>query len=519
MTTPAPGASAGPSSGTDEESLYPLSADRRIVADRVLPSRANRQVEAASLAIGGPVGVHVAIGRSRYWTPVRVVLLMALVVLAFSWFGKAGCLQQAPVSSGDSSTSTEADDGGVRLNWDNQRELYGLCYTDIVSMYAAQRLTVDDLRHGTMPYRTFWTDDADKSRHYIDQPVVIGFFMYGVAKATQAWQAVVDKTPLPKQLDVVVFFDIAALLLSFLWLLAVWATMLVDRRRIWLGALMALSPLVLVHAFTAFEVIPLTLVALAVLAWARQRILLTGVFAGLAAASALYPLLLLPVLLVICLRDRRLGDFAATAVTAVITWTAVNLPVLLAYPRGWSEYFRRWWQNPPGPDSIYGIVTALSSWTPSTLLLNALVLALLGAAVAGVMYVALRAVVTPTLSQLMFLLVAAYLLLGKEWDPQSSLWLVPFAVLVVPYPRLLMAWMVVDALVWIPRMGLFLSDERRWLPDEWFYLAVAVRGLFLIGLCALVIRDLVWPARRPAQGVEGQASDAAPTRLMRSASA
>ncbi|GAA3949364.1 glycosyltransferase family 87 protein [Gordonia caeni] len=482
---------ASPDTGWD--SPAPLADDLRVDTTRKLPSRSNAQAAAVSGMIGGPVGAHAAIGRSRFWTPVRAVLLMALVVLAVSWSGKAGCLQQAPAEPGETST-------GMRLNWDNQRQYYGLCYTDVVATYAAERLSPEDLRHGTMPYRTYWFSDpaGTGERHYTDQPVLIGMTMYAAAKATQGWQALVDGTPIPQQLDVVTFFNISALLLTVFWLIAVWATMMTDRRRLWRGALMALSPLVFVHAFTAFDLIPVALVALALLCWSRERVVLTGVFAGLAAAAALYPLLLIPALAVICHRHRRLPDFWTVLVCGAIAWLAVNLPVLISYPQGWTQFFRTWWGRGAEPDSLYHLVMTAGGWEPPTALLNGLTLALLAAVIAGVVYLGLRAELTPTPAQLMFLLVAGYLLVGKAWNPQSSLWLLPFAVLAIPYVRLLIAWMVVEALLWVPRMGLFLDPSRKWLSEEWFYVAVAIRAVMVLVLCAVVVRDLLARHNAPA---------------------
>ncbi|GAC58805.1 hypothetical protein GOHSU_53_00060 [Gordonia hirsuta DSM 44140 = NBRC 16056] len=485
---------------TDWDSPAPLTDDLRINTGRELPSRSNAQVAAASEVLGGPVGLHAAIGRSRTWTPVRAVLLMALVVLAVSWSGKAGCLQQAPIPAPPGEQSA-----GMRLNWDNQRQYYGLCYSDVIARYGQQRLTVEDLRQGTVPYRTYWYDGNDQTgpRHYLDQPVVIGATMYLGAALTRGWQALTDGTPIPQQLDVVTYFNITALLLTMFWLIAVWATMLTDRRRIWLGALMALSPLIALHAFTGYEVIPVALVALTLLCWARDRVVLAGVFAGLAAAAAIYPLLLIPMLTMVAFRDRRLGDAGTVVLCGAITWLAVNLPVLISYPRGWSEFYRTWWARGAEPDSVYALISRTVGWEPSTALINGLFINLIVAVIATVGYVALRARRTPTPAELMFLLVAGYLLVGKAWSPQSSLWLVPLAVLAVPHARLVLAWMVVDALIWVPRMGLFLDADRKWLPPEWFDVALVIRAVFVLVLCAVVLRRLRVASQTPAQAPAG----------------
>ena len=468
------------------ESPLPLDDELQIDVERVLPTRVNAQAAAASGVIGGPIGWHAAIGRSRAWTPVRVVLLLALLAMSLSWFGKSGCIQQAPV---------DGQPGQVRLNWDNQRQFYGLCYTDLVAGYQTNRLTPGDLARGTMPFRTYWTENDGQTRSSMAEPVAVGMFAYGVAQLARGWQNLADQVPLiPDTLDVVAFFNIAALLLAVFWLLAVWATMRTDRRRPWLGALVALSPLAMVHAFTAYQVIPVMLVALALLCWAERRPLGTGIFLGLACASALYPLLLVVALGVICVRERRVAQWGTTVVTGAVAWTVVNLPILLNYPTGWGEYYRELWRNGAQPDSLYRVIEELGGWSPSTDLLNALWLLLLAAVVAGVAYAGLRARRTPTAAQLMFLLVAGYLLVGKEWSPENSLWLVPLAVLALGnHPRLLIAWMVVDALVWVPRMGLFLDEDRKWLPDDWFYAAVIVRAVVVAGLCAVVLYDMLRP--------------------------
>lgn len=467
------------------DSPEPLADDLRVETERVVPSWSSPQLAAASDSIGGPVGLHAAVGRSRTWTPVRVVLLLALVGLSISWFGKAGCIQQAPVRDAP---------GQVRLNWDNQRQFVGLCYSDLVASYEQDKLTPADLAKGAFPYRTHWTQsdgDGAQTKAYLAEPALTGLFMYVSAQAARGWGLLADTLGLPKTLDVVNYFNISAVLLSLFWLLAVWATMMTDRRRLWLGALMALSPLLFFHAFTSTDVIAIAMVAVAMLCWTRGRPGWTGVFAGLGAAAAVYPLLLLPAIAVLCVRQRELRRLAVVVGAAAASWLAINLPLMILYPTGWSQAFRVWRDRGVEPDTLYRLISMATGWNPSTALLNGIVLLLLIAVVAAVAYIGLRASGEPTLAQLMFLLVAGFLLFGKEWTPQSSLWLVPLAVLAVPYPSAVLAWMTFDALVWIPRMGLFLDPSRKWLPPDVFYAVNTLRGAVLVGLCAVVVWQLL----------------------------
>lgn len=476
----------------------------------MLPSWSSKQIGAASDSIGGPVGLHAAVGRSRLWTPLRVVLLLALVGLSLSWFGKAGCIQQAPV---------EGSPGQVRLNWDNQRQFVGLCYSDIVASYAENKLTPTDLAGGAFPYRTYWTtttSDGEKSKAYLAEPALTGMFMYATAQAARGWGWLADTVGLPKTLDVVNYFNISALVLSLFWLLAVWATMMTNKRRMWLGALMALSPLVLFHAFTSTDILAIAMLSLAILFWTRGKPGLTGVFVGLGAAAAVYPLLLLPAVAVLCVRRRKLSDFATVLATTVGAWLVVNVPFLIAYPTGFAATYRAWLDRGVEPDTLYRLISLATGWNPSPGLITGLVLLLLLAVIATVVYIGLRATTEPTIAQLTFLLVAGFLLFGKEWTPQSSLWLVPLAVLAVPYPGAVLGWMTFDALVWIPRMGLFLDADRKWLPPDVFYAINTLRGAVLVGLCAVVIWQLVKPdddepasarlMRSPAEAEEQPAS-------------
>ena len=46
----------------------------------------------AIAAWGGPVGRHAVVGRQRFWTPLRVIMLFAVIFLAFGFFSKSACL-------------------------------------------------------------------------------------------------------------------------------------------------------------------------------------------------------------------------------------------------------------------------------------------------------------------------------------------------------------------------------------------------------------------------------------------
>ncbi|WP_049799581.1 glycosyltransferase family 87 protein [Prescottella equi] len=499
--------------GGELVSPAPLAADRRSADWRDVPGHTDPLTSKLASTIGGPVGRHALIGRTRFFTPMRVILLLAVVFLALGWFTKAGCIQQAPVGA----------DGALGLDWSGNRQYVAMCYSDTVPLYGAEHLD-----EGAFPYKKWWEEprsDGSIQQRYMEYPVLSGLYQYGSMVVAKAW----DATPwLPGGLQVAIYFNVVAFGLAMAWLVTVWASALLAGRRVWDAALVACSPLVIVHAFTNFDPLATAFAMGGLLAWARKRPVLAGILLGLGGAAKLFPLMLLGPLLVLCLRSGRMRAWTRATLAAAAAWLVVNLPIALLFPRGWAEFFRLNSERGADPDSIYNVIASFTGWTgfdgplapgESPSVLNAVTLLLFAAVCVGIGYVALTAPRRPRVAQLCFLLVAGFLLTNKVWSPQYSLWLVPLAVLALPHRRILLAWMTIDALVWVPRMMYYLGVSNKGLPEEWFTGAVVVRDLAVVALCVLVLRQIYRPADDlvrfgfiddPAGGVLDQAEDAPP---------
>jgi len=483
----------------EDTSPEPLAADLRSADDRDLPSRNDVLVHRLSEVVGGPVGRHALIGRQRFLTPLRVMFIIALVTLALGWTTKSPCLQ------------TVGDGGPDRkvANWSGQRAYFQLCYSDTVPLYGAELLS-----EGKFPYKSSWleTDSAGKPKtqydgtpavRYMEYPVLTGVYQYTAMALAKTYTAVTKAVAaLPVVAEVVMFFDVAAVGLALAWLVTVWAAAGLSGRRVWDAALVAGSPILIFQAFTNFDALATAFATAGLFAWARRRPVLAGVLIGLGVAAKLYPLLLLGPLLMLGLRTSRLGDVARTTLAAGLAWFAVNLPVMLMFPRGWSEFFRLNARRGDDMDSLYNVVKSftgwrgfdpdLGFWQPPTVL-NTVVAVLFVSACAAIAYIALTAPVRPRVAQLAFLVVAAFLLTSKVWSPQFSLWLVPLAVLALPHRRILLAWMTIDALVWVPRMLYLYGEQNKGLPEQWFTTTVLLRDIAVVVLCALVIRQIYRP--------------------------
>ncbi len=141
---------------------------------RVVPSWTEPLVAAASRVVGGPLGRHALVGRSAFWTPLRVVLLIAVAVLAIGWLAKSPCLQQY-----------DAGDGGLALDWRDNRQYVAMCYSDTVPLYGLERLNTSAL-----PYRDPWVQDPGlptEQVRYMEYPVLTGFFQWANARLADGW--------------------------------------------------------------------------------------------------------------------------------------------------------------------------------------------------------------------------------------------------------------------------------------------------------------------------------------------
>ncbi len=428
----------------------------------VVPSLTDAFAGRAAGALGGRWGRYAGVRPRSFWTPVRVLLAMTCLTLLL------GFLQKSPCADG---------------NWVGNKQYTHMCYSDVVPLWSDERLDV-----GAVPYR----DTA------VEYPALTGGFMWLTAELTRGVHALHDSWS-----ELVLFGVLTAVLLGACGLVVTAAIARTNRRRPYDAALFALSPLLVFHAFSNWDLLAMALTSGALWAWARGRPVLSGVLIGLGAAAKLYPVFLLVAIGALALRTRRFGPALWAAGAAAAAWLAVNLPLALAYWRGWSEFYRFSIDRPAERSSVWAIGRTLASgslragdavyWKPP----GAAVALVLVAALAMVVWLALAAPVRPRLAQLAFLVVLAFLLTTKVWSPQYSLWLVPLLALARPRWRLALVWQFTEVAVWFLTLTLLLGQNpgasAHGVAYGWLVLAVVIRDGLLIALAALVIREMWRP--------------------------
>jgi uncharacterized membrane protein len=430
------------------------------------------------------------VGQRRFWTPLRVLLAITLGTLALGW------VQKSPCQSGA---------------WQHGLQYTHFCYSDVIPLFYSEQLNT-----GAVPY-------VD---HAVEYPVLTGGFMALAAWLGREYDAAaapagVDSGGLlPVLSPVQTYFTVTAILLALCMLVVTWSTAALSRRRIWDAAMVALSPLLIVHAFTNWDLLAVALAGAAMVAWQRRRPALSGVFIGLGWAAKLYPVLFLVPLLALCIRTRKLTAWAWAAIGAVLAWAAVNLPIALPYTSSWRRFFDLNRSRPADFDTLwYGaryVIDRRAGRPTGVPDVNGLAVVAVLIGLAAVFWLALRAPRRPRLPQVLFLTVAAFLLTNKVWSPQYSLWLVPLAVLARPSWRAYLIWQATECLLWVPRLLWFLGTGDKGVDFQWFLLAVLLRDAAVLGYCSLVIWDILHPeldvvrasgVDDPAGGVLDEAPD------------
>ncbi|TDC20913.1 DUF2029 domain-containing protein [Streptomyces sp. 8K308] len=425
------------------------------------PTLQDEVAAAGSELIGGPAGRR-AVSYGGRWTPVRVIALLAIGMFAL------GLVQKAPCYNG----------GWLHGATD---QYVHACYSDIPHLYNGRGFGAS-----LIPYFDRIPPELSGDKEYLEYPVLTGLFMQVAAWLTP--NGVGD--PGPEQ---VYWLVNSGMLMVCAVVVAVCVTR-THRNRPWDGLLLALAPALALTATINWDLLAVALVCGALLAWSRSRPLAAGVLIGLATAAKFYPVLLLGPLLVLCWRAGRWREFGITVAATVVSWLAVNLPVMALAPRGWAEFYIFSAERPVDFGSFWLIIAQRAEITLDSVNLYAAVLVAVGCV--GIAVLAFTAPRRPRLAQLVFLVVALFVVTNKVYSPQYVLWLIPLAVLARPRWRDFLIWQACEVLyflgIWM-YLAYLHGEDNQGLPQGGYQLAVLIHLLGTLYLCALVVRDVLRP--------------------------
>ncbi|MFG3254005.1 glycosyltransferase family 87 protein [Streptomyces sp. NPDC048172] len=436
----------------------------------VRPTEQDEVAAAGSELIGGPRGRRALSGwRGNWWTPLRVIALVAIGMYAL------GMVQKLPCYDGSWFSGQTA-------------QYVHACYSDIPHLYNGRGFA-----DGLVPYFQRIPDDVSGGMDYLEYPVLTGAFMWLAGKLTFGTDAIQGEEKL--------YWLVNSGMLLVCAVVLVICVARTHRNRPWDGLLVALAPTLALTATINWDLLAVALTAAGMLLWSRERPLASGVLLGLATAAKLYPGLLLGALLVLCWRAGTWRAYGRALGGAAAAWAVVNVPVMLFAWDGWSKFYRFSQERPVDFGSIWLIIQQRTGHSFEGANTYATLLMALGcAAIAALAFYAPR---RPRFAQLAFLVIALFILTNKVYSPQYVLWLIPLAVLARPKWRDFLIWQGCEALyflgIWMYLAYTGSGDKHQGLPAEGYQVVILIHLLGTLYLCAVIVRDALFPEHDPVR--------------------
>ncbi|MDF2496743.1 MAG: hypothetical protein K0Q86_375 [Arthrobacter koreensis] len=427
----------------------------------VVPSRNDRLLRRFTEVLGGPLGRYTAPGvvSPGFFTIPRVLILLATAAALLALLAKTPC----------------------RLNgWSDQ--FYQACYSDWPALFGARGLGA-----GIYPFISPGSE--------FEYPVLLGLLAGFVAWLVPAGA---DSRGL-------VYFDLNAVFATAAWIVTVIATMRMANRRPWDAAMVTVAPAMILSMFINWDIWAVMLAALAMLAFARNKPLLAGVLLGLGTALKLYPVLILGAVLVLALRTLKLRAAAVTFAATALTWLVVNVPFMLRDFQGWKYFYDFSRDRGAGNSSVWQAWNiTFPEHAVDAAFISFWAYFLFALACAGIAVLALAAPQRPRIAQLVFLIVAAFILTNKVYSPQFVLWLVPLLALARPRWRDFLIWQFFEVMhfwaIWLYLAFLIGGGApENNLDPGWFVLSVAGHMVATMYLMARVAMDIWNPRTDPVR--------------------
>jgi uncharacterized membrane protein len=462
---------SGMTSSTRDETAdeaIPVQPEAPLPNTVVVPADEDPVSAAGSELIGGPPGRRALLGVS-WWIPARFLALATVLTYCLGLVQKLPCYTSGWFY-GATAQYTHA------------------CYSDIPHLYTARGLA-----SGLHPYLDQIPITAQSPGiKFLEYPVLTGLFMQIAGWLTPTAGAIQGREQW--------FWMVNAAMLLICAVVTVVALCRTHRRRPWDALLFALAPALALNATINWDLLAVALTAVAMAYWSKSRPVWAGVFIGLATAAKFYPVLLLGPLLILCWRAGRWRAFGQAVGGAVGAWLLVNLPIMVANFEGWSNFYTYSQTRKEDFGSFWMIL--MQDRNQSLDSLNTWVAVLLVVSCLAIGWLALSAPRRPRYAQLVFLVVAAFVVTNKVYSPQYVLWLLPLAVLARPRWRDFLIWQACEVLYFLGIWSYLAytgDSKQHGIGQDWYHFAIILHIVGTLYLCAMVVRDILRPERDPVR--------------------
>jgi uncharacterized membrane protein len=332
-----------------------------------------------------------------------------------------------------------------------------LCWSDANFLY--EERGVD---HNAFPYIEVET---------FEYPVLTGLYLWAIG--------------LPVD-NVVDFFQLNALVLG---LGAIGIAIGLSRRYGYRALLWAAAPSLAFYAFLNFDVLAVAASLVGFWLWRREKPAGAAVAFAIGACLKLYPGLFLIPLVLQDISARRYKRAVGTTIAGAGTLAALNVPFMVANFEGWKSFLTFYANRPPNGDSVWNFVMDTLGLSITTV--NTVSQLLVGIFLIATLYLAHRRFgVTNTYPFLEVCAASVVILLmwSKVHSPQFVLWLLPFFVLLELKIGWWLAYIAVDAWVYLGLYGQLPIVSDLVAADA--AIGVCLRAVLLFALFAATVRRI-----------------------------
>lgn len=453
------------------------------------PSRHDPVVRALSDRWGGPAGRRLRQKPQSFWSIQRVLVALTVLGVLLSFLASQYC----------------------RINgWDGVGVYHAGCYSDVAALWTTREFSESAVAPFSADHTNF------------EYPVLTMALASATAAVTHWMHRIFGDTPLAYwgESGSLLFFDLTFLSAAAAWLLLVLITLRIANHRPWDATVLAISPAIIFSIGINWDIWAAVALAGAVLAYQRSWWWVCGVLIGIGVSFKLYPLFMLGAAFTMALRrhlrSERDGlqweEFGRVVAGAAGSWLIINIPVIIVNMGAWVEFFSFSAERGAGYSSLWHLWneladTGIVSTAPGPQLISWLSFGVFFLCCLAVLGVGVLASQRPRVEQLLFLIVAGFLLCNKVYSPQFMIWLLPLIVLAAPRVRDLIIWHIFQLLhfwaVWM-----YLAEQRgeyevqHTFDPSLYLLAVVGHMASTVYIMGQVVADIRRPSRdvvrRPA---------------------
>jgi uncharacterized membrane protein len=283
--------------------------------------------------------------------------------------------------------------------WATPAQYIHACYSDIPALYGERDLDKDQWSYSS-------TTDA------VEYPVLTGTVMWIFALATPTGENEIRN-----------YYRINIAFLAALFILI---AVIVYRIRPEFAYLITLAPAAIGSLYINWDLWAIVSMMLSIYWFDRKKYKHSAVAIGISISTKFLPVFLLLPIVLILWRRNEVKELIRYIVIAVLTFAAINLPVLLTTPEGWLRFYELNFDRGQDWGSLWYALSSLGVNLGNT---NFFAIFALFVAVLLISLLIFSTKETLTLADVSFIVLTLVMIASKVYSPQYILWLVPLAVI------------------------------------------------------------------------------------------